>query len=71
MSRGLLGKQSRLQMRQGRKEALQQADVLILAGAICDFRLSYGSSLQINNIKCNIFINLRSSYIAEIESDCD
>jgi acetolactate synthase-like protein len=42
MSRGLLGKQSRLQMRQGRKEALQQADVLILAGAICDFRLSYG-----------------------------
>ncbi|KJE88622.1 ilvbl protein [Capsaspora owczarzaki ATCC 30864] len=46
MSRGLLGKESAIQAKQRRKEALQEADVIILAGAICDFRLDYGRSFN-------------------------
>lgn len=45
MSRGLLGQKSAIQMRQCRKDALKEADVIILAGAVCDFRLGYGRSL--------------------------
>lgn len=45
MSRGLLGKNSHLQMRHQRKEALKEADLVILAGTVCDFRLSYGRVL--------------------------
>ena len=33
------------QMRHKRKEALKEADLVILAGAVCDFRLGYGRSL--------------------------
>ena len=43
---GLLGKASPIQMRQERKDALRDADVVILAGAVCDFRLSYGRVLS-------------------------
>lgn len=32
MARGLLGKESAIQMRQNRKAALKEADVIILAG---------------------------------------
>lgn len=39
------GRQSPLQMRQKRREALKEADCIILAGAVCDFRLSYGRVL--------------------------
>ncbi|KJH51766.1 thiamine pyrophosphate enzyme, TPP binding domain protein [Dictyocaulus viviparus] len=46
MARGLLGKENNLQMRQNRKEALRDADLTILAGAVCDFRLSYGRILS-------------------------
>ena len=46
MSRGLLGVNSNLQMRQNRKEALKDADVVILAGTVCDFRLGYGKVLS-------------------------
>ncbi|CAL4141839.1 unnamed protein product [Meganyctiphanes norvegica] len=45
MSRGLLGRKSKLQMRQRRKDALKEADVIILAGAVTDFRLGYGRAL--------------------------
>lgn len=45
MSRGLLGQKSAVQMRQQRRDALKEADVIILAGAVCDFRLSYGRVL--------------------------
>jgi len=41
MSRGLLGRNSALHIRQGRGNALKKADVVILAGAVCDFRLEY------------------------------
>uniref|UniRef100_A0A915MUP9 Thiamine pyrophosphate enzyme central domain-containing protein n=1 Tax=Meloidogyne javanica TaxID=6303 RepID=A0A915MUP9_MELJA len=46
MSRGLLGANSPLQMVHNRKEALKNADLIILAGAVCDFRLSYGRILN-------------------------
>jgi len=46
MCRGLLGSNSSLQMRQRRKEALKEADVVLLAGAVCDFRLTYGRSFS-------------------------
>lgn len=41
MSRGLLGKDSELQMRQNRKDALREADLVILAGSVCDFRFVF------------------------------
>lgn len=37
MSRGLLGRNSNLQMRHRRKEALKDADLVILAGKLCSF----------------------------------
>jgi acetolactate synthase-like protein len=42
MGRGLLGAGDPLQMRHKRKEALREADLVILAGVPCDFRLDYG-----------------------------
>lgn len=46
MSRGLLGRRSPIQIRQQRKDALKEADLIILAGTVCDFRLGYGRSLN-------------------------
>jgi acetolactate synthase-like protein len=46
MCRGLLGSNSNVQLRQNRKDALKEADVVILAGTVCDFRLGYGKSLS-------------------------
>ncbi|XP_042906258.1 2-hydroxyacyl-CoA lyase 2 isoform X2 [Parasteatoda tepidariorum] len=46
MSRGLLGHKGNLHMRQKRREALKEADLVILAGTVCDFRLSYGRVLS-------------------------
>ena len=42
MARGLLGAGDPLQMRHKRKEALREADLVLLAGVPCDFRLDYG-----------------------------
>jgi len=42
MARGLLGPSHPLQLRHRRKEALREADLVILAGTPCDFRLDYG-----------------------------
>lgn len=42
MGRGLLGKDSKLQMRHNRKEAIKESDLIILAGVPNDFRLDYG-----------------------------
>lgn len=46
MGRGLLGANHPLHMRHHRREALQSADVVILAGAPCDFRLGYGRQIN-------------------------
>jgi acetolactate synthase-1/2/3 large subunit len=42
MARGLLGASHALQLRHRRKEALREADLVMLAGTPCDFRLDYG-----------------------------
>lgn len=41
-ARGLLGRNHTLHMRHKRKVALKKADLVILAGVPCDFRLGYG-----------------------------
>lgn len=41
-ARGLLGPDYPLQFRHARKEAVREADCVLLLGAVCDFRLSYG-----------------------------
>ncbi|XP_002741068.3 2-hydroxyacyl-CoA lyase 2, partial [Saccoglossus kowalevskii] len=46
MSRGLLGKNSPIHIRQRRRDALKEADVVILVGMVCDFRLGYGRVLN-------------------------
>jgi acetolactate synthase-like protein len=43
MGRGLLGKGHPLQLRHARKNALKEADVIVLAGVPADFRLDYGA----------------------------
>jgi len=45
MARGLLGKNHPLQYRHKRKDALKAADLVILAGVPCDFRLNYGKHI--------------------------
>ncbi len=45
MARGLLGAGDPLQMRHKRKEALREADLVLLAGVPCDFRLDYGNHI--------------------------
>lgn len=45
MARGLLGGDSPLQLRHRRKEALREADVVVLCGVPADFRLDYGRQI--------------------------
>ncbi|MDW8147625.1 MAG: thiamine pyrophosphate-binding protein [Roseiflexaceae bacterium] len=45
-ARGLLGTNHPLQMRHRRREALREADLVILAGVPCDFRLDYGNHIS-------------------------
>lgn len=45
MARGLLGAHHPFQMRHRRREALREADLVILAGVPCDFRLDYGNHI--------------------------
>lgn len=46
MSRGILGDESPILLRHKRREALKEADLILLAGAVCDFRLEYGKALS-------------------------
>ncbi|MDX2135112.1 MAG: thiamine pyrophosphate-binding protein [Saprospiraceae bacterium] len=46
MARGLLGAHHPLQCMHHRREALREADLIILAGVPCDFRLDYGRVLN-------------------------
>jgi acetolactate synthase-like protein len=45
MARGLLGAAHPLQIRHKRREALREADLVLLAGVPCDFRLDYGNHI--------------------------
>ena len=46
MARGLLGRTHPLLLRHRRREALREADLVILAGVPCDFRLGYGRNIN-------------------------
>ena len=46
MARGLLGRGDPLQLRHQRRQALREADCVILAGVPCDFRLDYGRQIR-------------------------
>jgi acetolactate synthase-1/2/3 large subunit len=46
MARGLLGRDHPLQMRHLRRQALREADCVLLAGVPCDFRLDYGRHVR-------------------------
>ncbi len=66
MARGLMGRQHPLQMRHQRKKALKKADLVILAGMPCDFRLDYGRSfgsetkiISVNRSKTELRLNCR------------
>jgi acetolactate synthase-1/2/3 large subunit len=66
MARGLLGKDHPLQMRHQRKKALGTADLVIIAGMPCDFRLNYGRSIgsgakiiSLNRSKADLRLNCR------------
>ncbi len=56
MARGLLGKNHPLQMRHKRKEAIKDADLIILAGVPNDFRMDYG-----NHIGSRPFVSINRS----------
>lgn len=55
MARGLLGAEHPLQLRHKRREALRAADLVLLAGVACDFRLDYGR--QIRRSACLVSAN--------------
>jgi thiamine pyrophosphate-dependent acetolactate synthase large subunit-like protein len=64
MARGLLGSDHDLQMRHKRREALRDADLVLLAGVPCDFRLDYGRHIRnsatfisINRSKHDLLLN--------------
>jgi acetolactate synthase-1/2/3 large subunit len=46
MARGLLGPDHPLQLRHARRNALREADCVLLAGVPCDFRLDYGRHVR-------------------------
>jgi thiamine pyrophosphate-dependent acetolactate synthase large subunit-like protein len=46
MARGLLGRDHALLLRHQRRQALREADCVILAGVPCDFRLDYGKHVR-------------------------
>src|SRR5690606_13286787 len=55
MARGLLGRDHDAWFRHKRKHALREADLVILAGVTCDFRLNYG--LDINRKATLVSVN--------------
>src|SRR6185295_10701732 len=61
-ARGLLGAKHPLQLRHKRKEALREADFVLLAGIPCDFRLDYGR--QIGRQAFLASVNIQRSDIA-------
>ena len=64
MARGLLSKEELNIFRHQRKKALQEADLVLLAGVPCDFRLGYGRQINrkaeiisINRSRSDLYLN--------------
>jgi acetolactate synthase-1/2/3 large subunit len=65
-ARGLLGRAHPLVMRHQRRAALREADLVLLAGVPCDFRLDYGRHIRrdaryiaVNRSRADLFLNRR------------
>lgn len=78
MARGLLGKSSSIQFRHCRKEALKEADVVVLLGTVCDFRLGYGRVLSrkskiisVNRSKDQMLKNSDIYWKPSLTANCD
>jgi acetolactate synthase-1/2/3 large subunit len=74
MARGLLGKGNPLQMRHKRRRALKAADLVILAGVPCDFRLDYGRQIAasarviaVNRSRAEAIKNRRPTLVVEAD----
>ena len=50
MARGLLGRDHPLQLHHQRRQALSEADCVLLVGTPCDFRLDYGRQLHSSTV---------------------
>lgn len=64
MARGYLGRKSPYHIRQKRRDALKEADFVVCAGAVVDFRLAYGrvfnkrsKIIAVNRSKVNLKLN--------------
>jgi len=74
MARGLLGDRHNLLMRHKRKEALKEADLVILAGVPCDFRLNYGKHIGRNAVLISVnrsIEDLRLNCRPKVAMKCD
>jgi acetolactate synthase-1/2/3 large subunit len=65
-ARGLLGRSHPLLMRHQRRQALREADLVLLAGVPCDFRLDYGRHIRreatyvaVNRSRADLLLNRR------------
>ncbi len=74
MARGLLGRHP-LHLRHQRSQALREADVVVLAGVPCDFRLNYGQSIPrsatliaINRSRDDLFLNRRPTLAVQADA---
>jgi acetolactate synthase-1/2/3 large subunit len=73
MARGLLGPRHRLLLRHARRKALREADLVILAGLPCDFRLDYGAPLaasrvlSVNRSAQDLYLNRRPQLAFETD----
>ncbi|MBW8051961.1 MAG: thiamine pyrophosphate-binding protein [Cytophagales bacterium] len=63
MARGLLGKGYPLQLRHKRKNALKEADLVLLAGVPCDFRLDYGRHIRSSSTVISVNRSKRDLYL--------
>jgi len=74
MARGLLGREHPLLVRHRRREALAEADLVVLAGMPCDFRLNYGRDVNarakligINRSRGDLYLNRRPDLAAHAD----
>lgn len=75
MARGLLGPRHPLQLRHKRREALREADLVLLAGVPCDFRLDYGTHIRrsaclvaVNRDRRDLYLNRRPTVPARADA---
>lgn len=76
MARGLLGAQHPLLFRHERRQALREADLVILAGVPCDFRLDYGRHIgratpivAVNRSRRDLVLNRRPTVAVRADPD--